>query len=222
MPYLIIALCLILIVMWLRLRKAARADYIRSYMFPAGLLDKLKKVRPELNLKDQQLVAHALRQFFQVYHRSGYRHIAMPSQVVDDLWHEFILYTKNYQAFCQKAFGRYLHHTPASALSTELRNNDGLRTCWHHACLEENINPKHPTRLPLLFALDAKWKLANGFYYSPNCSQLAGNSSGTVHCGADFYSSSSSDFSSDSGSSVDSSDGGGCSGGCGGGGGGGD
>lgn len=217
MPYLILALLLILIIMWLRLRKAARSDYIRSYMFPTGLLDKLQQTRPELSLKDRQLVAHALRQFFQVYHRSGYRPIAMPSQVVDDLWHEFILYTKNYQTFCQKAFGRYLHHTPASALSTELRNNDGLRTCWHYACLEENINPKHPTRLPLLFALDAKWKLANGFYYTPDCRQLAGSSSGAVHCGADFYSSdSSSDFSSDS--SSDSSDSGGCSGGCGGGG----
>lgn len=221
MPYLIFALCLILIIMWLRLRKAARSDYIRSYMFPAGLLDKLQKIRPELSLKDRQLVAHALRQFFQVYHRSGYRHIAMPSQVVDDLWHEFILYTKNYQAFCQKAFGRYLHHTPASALSPELRNNDGLRTCWHYACLEENINPKRPTRLPLLFALDAKWNLANGFYYTPNCSQLTAGSAGTVHCGADFYTSDSSSFSSDSDStSSDSSDScsGGCGGGCGGGG----
>ncbi|AMC33824.1 glycine-rich domain-containing protein [Janthinobacterium sp. B9-8] len=216
MPFLILALCVVLIIMWLQLRKAARAEFIRSYMFPVGLLDKLQKTRPELSLKDRQLVAHALRQFFLVYHKSRHHQIAMPSQVVDDLWHEFILYTKNYQTFCQKAFGRYLHHTPASAMGAN--NNEGLRKVWHYACLEENINPKHPTRLPLLFALDAKWNLADGFYYAPNCRQQTGN--GTVHCGADFFTSDS------GGSSSDSSDSSGCSGGgsggCGGGGGGGD
>jgi hypothetical protein len=39
----------------------------------------------------------------------------MPSQAVDTAWHEFILLTKNYADFCEKAFGKFLHHTPHSA-----------------------------------------------------------------------------------------------------------
>lgn len=31
---------------------------------------------------------------------------------IDDMWHEFILYTKDYTAFCQHYFGDYLHHQP--------------------------------------------------------------------------------------------------------------
>jgi hypothetical protein len=151
-------------------RAAARADFIRSYMFPAGLIDKLGKLRPELSLKDRQLVARALRQFFLVYLKSGKKHVAMPSQVVDDLWHEFILYTKHYEQFCKKAFGQMMHHTPAAVLGESRRNNDGLRRTWWFACLEENINPRKATRLPLLFALDGKWNIENGFRYEPDCS----------------------------------------------------
>ncbi|MCU6434271.1 hypothetical protein LPB67_10860 [Undibacterium sp. Jales W-56] len=232
---LLAVLSMLLMVVWLKWRAAARADYIRSYMFPAGLLERMAKLRPELSLKDRQLVARALRQYFLVYLKSGYKHVSMPSQVVDDLWHEFILYTKNYQQFCHKAFGRYMHHTPAAVLGVSQRNNDGLRRTWWFACLEENINPRRATRLPLLFALDAKWDIADGFRYEPDCSALRKNGNGTVYCGGDFsdlgsggspdnsdsvYSfSDSSDFggSADSGGdSASSGCSGGCSGGCGG------
>ena len=40
----------------------------------------------------------------------------MPSQAVDAAWHEFILMTREYQSFCDEAFGYYLHHTPEQAL----------------------------------------------------------------------------------------------------------
>ncbi len=156
-------------------------------MFPPGLLERLHKQRPELALKDQQLVARALRQFFLVYLKSGFKHISMPSQVVDDLWHEFILYTKNYEQFCKQAFGRYMHHTPAAVLGASQRSNEGLRRTWWFACLEENINPRRATRLPLLFALDSKWNIADGFRYEPDCSALKMNGDGTVYCGGDFY-----------------------------------
>ena len=31
---------------------------------------------------------------------------------IDEMWHEFILFTKDYTAFCQQYFGEYLHHFP--------------------------------------------------------------------------------------------------------------
>lgn len=33
-------------------------------------------------------------------------------QEVDDMWHEFILFTKDYAAFCDRYFGTFLHHLP--------------------------------------------------------------------------------------------------------------
>jgi hypothetical protein len=34
--------------------------------------------------------------------------------IVDEMWHNFILFTKEYQQFCQFYFDNYLHHTPST------------------------------------------------------------------------------------------------------------
>jgi hypothetical protein len=190
-----------------RLRELQRADFIRGYRFPKGLIEKLQQRRSGLGAKDAQLVARALRQFFLAHLKSGRRFVSMPSQVADDLWHEFILYTRHYDAFCRKAFGRFLHHTPAVVLATDRRDNSGLRRTWWQCCRDENIDPRAPTRLPLLFALDAKLGIADGFRYAPDCGALRAAGDGSVHCGADLGVSSG-DGSSDAGCSGD----GGCGG----------
>ena len=211
---------------WNRWRQLARAEFIRNYTFPHGLFAKLNAKRPQLDAKDMQLVARALRQFFLAYLRSGKQYVSMPSQVADDLWHEFILYTRHYDAFCKRAFGGFLHHTPAVVLSRERQSNAGLRRVWWYSCKEENINPRAATRLPLLFALDSKLGIADGFVYSPDCKKTASAGGGVVHCGGDF-SDSSFDGSAEgfgSGDSMFGDSGSGCGGdsGCGGGCGGGD
>ena len=146
----------LVLLLWQRYLRLARERYIRQFALPRGLYERLRKRRPELELKDCALVARGLRQFFLAYLNSGCRFVAMPSQAVDDLWHEFILYTRAYEAFCGKAFGGFLHHTPAVVLSPDKRNNEGLRRVWWQCCKEENIDPRSPLRLPLLFAIDAK------------------------------------------------------------------
>jgi len=225
-------LAITLIKVWSRLRNASRADFIRSYMFPPGLLDRFSIHQPGLSLKERQLVAHALRQFFIAYLKSGRKFISMPSQVADDLWHEFILYTRHYDTFCQQAFGSFMHHTPAVALGTDKQGNAGLRRAWWFCCLEENINPKKATRLPLLFSLDQKLNINNGFRYALDCAGIRRENtiqnSGTIYCGGDISSSSfdgsmegfgdSSSIFGDSSPDSGGDSGGGCSGGCGGGG----
>jgi hypothetical protein len=215
-----LALAIILAVIWSRYTRLKRDRYIRDFLLPKGLYERLRKRRPELEMKDCMLVARGLRQFFLAHLHSGGKFVSMPSQVVDDLWHEFILYTKAYDAFCKQAFGRFLHHTPAVVLGPEKLDNEGLRRVWWHACKEENIDPARPLRLPLLFALDTKLGIGDGFVYAPDCKSLQRDGSGNIHCGSDF-----SDSSVDGGTdgfgdnSGDGGDGGGDGGGgCGGGG----
>lgn len=33
---------------------------------------------------------------------------------IDDMWHTFILFTQDYSDFCQRFFGKYLHHYPTT------------------------------------------------------------------------------------------------------------
>lgn len=219
-----------LIVREIRL-KANRESYIRTYMFPDELFEKFARARPGLGAKEQQLVARALRQFFLAYLKSGFGRVSMPSRVVDDMWHEFILFTRTYAAFCDHAFGRFLHHTPAVKLGPVVNDNEGLRRVWWHCCLEENINPRNATRLPLLFAIDRKLGIADGFVYDLRCrrklAEAAGASAGSAAGGAASCADQFSDASID-GSTAGFGDGaggdggagcsgGGCGGGCGGG-----
>ena len=38
-----------------------------------------------------------------------------PSKKVDKAWHEFLLFTRDYQQFCEKRYGRFIHHNPYDA-----------------------------------------------------------------------------------------------------------
>jgi hypothetical protein len=223
LTFITVVLLGISLALWQQRRIARRETFIRNYELPRGLFDNLRKRRPGLDLKDCQLTANALRQFFLAYLKSGRKYVSMPSQVADDLWHEFILFTRNYDAFCKGAFGGFLHHTPALAVGSGERADDGLHTTWWHACKEDHINPRAPSRLPLLFALDAKLGVIGGFAYALDCktaqvmrSGEGGGSSSVIYCGGDFASAASDGgdgSSGDGGSRGDSGCGGG---GCGG------
>ena len=210
--------------------QSLRRQFVRDAALPRFLVDKLLLAYPQMKSGDAELVLRGLRQFFMAHLRSGRKFVGMPSKVVDAAWHEFILHTQAYQAWCHSAFGSLLHHTPAEVMGrSNVKRNDGLRRTWYWACKEESIDPRKPTRLPLLFALDKKFGIEGGYRYEANCKSINDASSSSSYCGSDF-SSSDSGASGDSGglggsestssSSADGgSDGGGssCGGGCGGG-----
>ena len=41
--------------------------------------------------------------------------IIEPLRIVDEMWHEFLLHTTRYAGFCERWFGRYVHHEPTPA-----------------------------------------------------------------------------------------------------------
>jgi hypothetical protein len=192
---------------------AASEGYIASYGFPLKLQEQLSQRYPQLTQAQLQQTIKGLREYLQISRMGRQQLVAMPSQAVDVVWHEFILHTRLYQHFCQKAFGRFLHHTPSSAMRSPTDAQEGIRRAWRLACAREQINPKQPQRLPLLFALDAELGIADGLHYQLNC--RAGNPGAAAdgYCASDIGCSSGcagNSCSSDSGSSDCS--GGGCSG----------
>lgn len=201
-----------------------RRQYIRESRFPSFLVTKLRHKYPQLSAADADLVLRGLRQFFVAYLRGHRQFVAMPSKVVDDAWHEFILHTRAYQLWCDVAFGKLLHHTPAEVLGRDPKRNDGLRRTWYWACKEESIDPRQPSRLPLLFALDKKFDISGGYAYAPDCRDIDRQSGSDVYCGSSFGGGDG-DTSvgdadgfggSDSSTGDGGSDGSGCGGGCGG------
>jgi hypothetical protein len=208
--------------------QSLRRQFVRDAALPRYLTDKLIAAYPQMKRGDADLVLRGLRQFFMAYLRSGGKFVGMPSKVVDAAWHEFILHTQAYQLWCESAFGKLLHHTPAEVMKgNNTKRNDGLRRTWYWACKEESIDPRNPSRLPLLFALDKKFGIEGGYRYEANCKSIGDASVSMTYCGSDFSSDDSgasgdsngfggSESSSSSGGDGGSDSGSSCGGGCGG------
>lgn len=43
---------------------------------------------------------------------------SMASEKVDEVWHQFILFTPQYHEFCEQMLGRYLHHVPETSFAS--------------------------------------------------------------------------------------------------------
>lgn len=83
-------------------------EEIMLYEHP-GLAERFQE-KLGLNEKDAtELFADTKRFLFLCGTNKG--QFAPPPQV-DEGWHHFMLFTKDYEAFCQHYFGRFLHHSP--------------------------------------------------------------------------------------------------------------
>ncbi len=195
---------------WQRSRHLAleRERRIRSFSFPAGVLQQFQVGVPGLGPKEVQLTARALRQFFLVHLRARGQRIVMPSKAADALWHAFILDTRAYASFCTVAFGALLHHIPERAMAAKPDGDDAAWRTWRLACEEENINPARATRLPLLYALDVKLGWPGAVVHDPQSFRRRSDDDG---CGGGSDSSRH-----DAADSASGGDGDGGGGGCGG------
>ncbi|MGI1679464.1 MAG: hypothetical protein K6L75_12065 [Cellvibrionaceae bacterium] len=192
--------------------KYKRLSYIEDYHFNPAIGKKVQEKYTHLTDQDVQLVLEGLRSYFYICNKANRKMVSMPSQVVDVAWHEFILFTRSYQLFCKKGIGRFLHHTPTEAMSSPTVAQKGIKRAWRLACAKERINPSKPTKLPLLFLLDSKLNIKDGFKYSLNCkdksSPLYGDSFCASHIGCSSSCSGSSRSAADNPSGCGSSCGG--------------
>lgn len=204
----------ILLLVFFYFNHKKREKFIITFKFPDSIKHRVNAKYPHLSDKQLDLVFDSLRSFFLISFKAKRKPVAMPSQVVDVAWHEFILFTKQYETFCKKSMGRFLHHTPTEAMKSRTTAQEGIKRAWRLACHLEQIAPKSPARLPLLFAIDAELKIEDGFFYSKNCKDKNSPNYGKDYCAAHIgCSSGCSGSSGDSPSSCGSSCGGGCGGG---------
>lgn len=199
------------IYVWRKEQENKQLEYIRDYTFSSALVKRVQEKHDYLSDSDIKQVIKALRDYFHICNQAKGKIVAMPSEIVDVAWHEFILFTREYQQFCEKGIGRFLHHTPTEAMKTKTSAQEGIKRAWRLACAKEHINPKDPKKLPLIFEIDALLNIKGGFKYTRNCkSHLSSNSDYcATHIGC---TSGCSGDSGDSSSNDSSCGGGGCGG----------
>jgi hypothetical protein len=105
-----------------RTGRARRAEsFIRSYTVPRPVMRKVAAAHPELGPAQRDAVEHGLREWLICCAYRDGEQLGMPSAAVDWAWHEFILDTPAYHAFCRRAFGGYLHHVPEADMAVPIR-----------------------------------------------------------------------------------------------------
>jgi hypothetical protein len=101
-----------------RMRRKGRRRFIETYEFPAALRNTLVDELGSAHKAD--VAVDGLRGWYLACLYADGALIGMPSHAADEAWHEMILMTREYTSFCNRAFGRYLHHNPDSILSVSM------------------------------------------------------------------------------------------------------
>src|SRR4051794_37297344 len=137
-----------------KLHRNRRRTYIENYEFPTALHNKLVD---ELGSGERARIAlDGLRAWYLACLYANGELIGMPSRAVDVAWHEMILRTHEYHAFCSRAFGFYLHHSPDSTLDVPMS-----------AILPSTLQVVEENDLPMtLFSADEKAGVADGYSWS--------------------------------------------------------
>ncbi len=66
-----------------------------------------------ISLEDAKIYEIELKRFLILAGDSD-EGIDMLSSEVDNLWHTFLLFTREYQKFCNEMFGKFIHHDPVT------------------------------------------------------------------------------------------------------------
>jgi hypothetical protein len=163
-----------------RVRSRSRAPthqlaFIDAYPFPSGIRLRLGGQHALLSGTDVRTVEAATRQWFRLVARHPRARLAMPSIIVDAMWRELILRSRDYAEFCETAFLEVLPHTPFFDMNAEpaTTGRTGLGMTYRLARQDE------PGRLPLLFRVDQKLGIRGGRYLADcggrgHCHTVAG------------------------------------------------
>lgn len=93
---------------------------------------------------------------------------------IDEAWHTFILFTREYTAFCNQIAGRYIHHNPR-ILTTELTDEDIQEDKTKFKMFREDYISTFNENPPLEFWPYLTDVDSNSTCHANNCSRCKGN-----------------------------------------------
>lgn len=154
--------------------------FIDEYVFHESILDRAfkgieQKYIISLNEDNRNAIELGLKDYFKSrYSKIG--NTGMPSVLVDELWHVFILYTPLYFDFCKKQGVEYIHHSPEDMKKVDaIKSNNEVefqskrrKSCLNayiSCCNIEGLDPLETLSLPLLFNIDMLFDFEEGHYH---------------------------------------------------------
>lgn len=144
-------------------------EFINNYHFPEDVLEWFdwhfeKNFNHKLTNEEINAVAEGLKDYFIFIVISPLK-VAAASKLVDELFHTFILHTKDYADFCD-GVGQFIHHFPiqkrkVKGILTDTSNieyNEHYQSIIRTYCLScqtSGLDPLTTNTLPYFFQLDS-------------------------------------------------------------------
>jgi hypothetical protein len=93
-------------------------DEILTY-YNGNIIKRFLKENPNISLEESKIIFRETLKWLWICNESYLEKkenvvafIYEDTMIIDIMWHNFILFTREYHTFCNKYFGRYLHHAP--------------------------------------------------------------------------------------------------------------
>jgi hypothetical protein len=86
--------------------------YRKIYEYPLDFVEQRLIKKGGFDEATAKIAVEELKKFLYICAVEDDKPIAMISPIVDEAWHTFILFTKEYESFCCNIVGRFLHHRP--------------------------------------------------------------------------------------------------------------
>lgn len=185
-----VLLAILTFVAWVNRGERIQKKVIQEFEFTSEVIVGVKDRYPHLTDDDVKLALQQLRLYFLIFWQGDRNEVIMPSRLVDECWHFFILQTRSYQAFCNQAFGGFLHHAPKRLDSgsspsemtapnepQKINLKDGAKVFQAALAMTDittsaGHTPRTSIRVPMLFAIDKMLKIQDGHMYSDEALQL--------------------------------------------------
>ena len=89
---------------------------LEKYQMPPGVLERIRAKESFSKITTDQIkeIVSEFKKFMAIViinHENGIR-VEMIGELVDEVWHTFILFTNEYRKFCDLVIGEYIHHEP--------------------------------------------------------------------------------------------------------------
>lgn len=126
-----------------------------AYNMPEGVITRLKKHFPfnSMTSKDVGICIDEFKKFVAIMliGKKDKKGVAMTSNVLDEIWHEFVLFTIDYHEFSAMLGLEYIHHTPNTKtfsfgrdaaeffFETYRKYFGELHPIWYYTMIEEEI-----------------------------------------------------------------------------------
>jgi hypothetical protein len=87
-----------------------------KYHIPSGVVERLRQKKPFNDMTELQLkeILDEFKKYIAILiinYRNG-KKVEMVGELIDEIWHTFILFTNEYRKFCETIIGEYIHHEP--------------------------------------------------------------------------------------------------------------